>query len=131
MIHHEESVCGRDVTVTIDGKKLLQVRKAEVRKTAQLHRIRTCFSSEDVAVVRKNCRYKVFLEGIRFKKPFHNCNFADLDGFTLSFEADGSTILLSGCIWDDFLAAADQEQFSEHISATALNMTTIHQDKAD
>ncbi len=122
-IFDDECICGRDITITIDGKKLLQVDKAEIRKVSEIHRVRSCFVSEDIAHIRKNIAYKIILEGIRFRKPFENCNFADLDYFTLSMEADGRKITFSGCMWDDFYAAANKRNFSEHISATALRMT--------
>lgn len=123
-INSDECICARDVVITIDNKKLLQATKAEIRKKSGIHKIRSCFVSEDIAHVRENISYQVILEGIRFKKPFQNCNFADLDNFTVSLETDGKKITLSGCLWDDFLAAADKKAFTEHISATAIRMTT-------
>ena len=110
-IEYEECLCGRDVAVRIDGKQVF-------------HRIRSVFNSEDVGLVRTKVRYKVHLEGIRFRRPFTNFNFADLDNFTLSFEADGKRIVFRGCMWEDYLAAADSKSFSEHITVSALTMKT-------
>ena len=120
----EKCLCGRDVIIRIDGKQLLQVRKAQIRKLSELHSIRSFFNSEDIGQIRTKIRYKVNLEGVKFLRPFQNCNFADLDNFTLSFEADGRLIILSGCTWEDFIAAADSKSFSEHITVSALHMTT-------
>ena len=120
----DEVICGRDVTVMIDGKKLLQVESVEVRKKSDLHAIRSCFVSDDIALIRTRSSYKATLKGLRFKKPFENCSFADLDHFTMEIEADGKKIILSGCMWDDFYAAADKKLFREQISVTALKMKT-------
>ncbi len=123
-IEYEECLCGRDVAVRIDGKQVFQVKRAEVKKSSEIHRIRSVFNSEDVGLVRTKVRYKVHLEGIRFRRPFTNFNFADLDNFTLSFEADGKRIVFRGCMWEDYLAAADSKSFSEHITVSALTMKT-------
>ena len=124
VINSEKCICGRDIDIRIDGKKLLQVRKAQIKKISEIHRIRSLFSSEDIGQVRTKVRYKITLEGIRFMRPFQNCNFADLDNFTLAFETDGKRIICSGCMWEDFSAAADSRNFSEHITVSALHMNT-------
>ena len=123
-IYSDECICGRDIIVSIDEKKLLQAESVSIRKKADIHRVRSCFHSEDIAHIRNGTVYRVTLEGIRFMRPFQNCNFADLDNFTMSMEADGRKIILSGCLWDDFSAAADKSAFREHISAVALNIKT-------
>ncbi len=80
--------------------------------------------SEDTGIVRTKIRYKITLENILFRKPFVNCNFSDMDNFTLTFETDGTRIICRGCMWEDIEAAADSKSFSEHISISALNMNT-------
>lgn len=120
----DEILCGRDVTIRIDGKKLLQAESAEIRRLSEIHAVRSCFVSDDMAHIRRKSSYKVNLTGIRFKKPFENMSFADLDNFMMEMELDGMKITLCGCMWDDFLAAADRNKFREHISAAALRMKT-------
>ena len=115
-------LCGRDVNITIDGKPLLQAESAQVRRIGELHAVRSCFVSEDIAIIRSREHYKASFVGIRFRKPFENLNLADLDNFTMVIELDGRRVTLSGCMWDDFLAAADREKFREHMSITALRM---------
>ncbi len=117
-------ICGRDAVIYIDGKRLMQADKAEIRRSSQLHAVRTVFCSDDNAHVRIRKTYKATLEGLRFLKPFENLSFADLDNFTMTMEIDGKTIRLSGCMWDDFLAAADKKLFRERISILAMNMET-------
>ena len=56
-------------------------------------------------------------------QPFENLSFADLDNFTVRAVLDNRAVVLSGCMWDDFIAAADQKSFREHISAVALRLT--------
>ncbi len=120
----DEVICGRDVTILIDGKKLLQAESVEIRKKSDIHAVRSCFVSDDVALLRTRSSYKATLKGLRFKKPFENCSFADLDNFTLELETDGKKIILIGCMWDDFFAAADKKLFREQISISALRMKT-------
>lgn len=86
--------------------------------------MRSCFVSEDIAHIRKSGSYKANMMGLRFKKPFENCFFADLDNFTLSVHIDGKAYTLTGCMWDDFYAAADREKFREYISVIAMDMRT-------
>lgn len=117
-------LCGRDVCIYINGQRLLQAESAELRKRSDLHRVRACFCSGDVAHVEGRREYKLNLVGVRFCRPFENCNFYDLDNFTVELELDGLRMILEGCMFDDFRAAADKELFREHISITALNMTT-------
>lgn len=119
-----EMICGRDAEIKIDGKAVLQAEKIEIRRSCELHAVRSVFVSEDIAHIRQKPCYKANLTGVRFRKPFENLCFADLDNFTLSAEIDGSIITLTGCMWDDFLAAADRTKFREHISVTALGMET-------
>ena len=58
----------------------------------------------------------------RFRQPFTNYNFYDLDNFTVSFQLDGEAFLLQGCMWDDFRWVTDKAEFREHISIAALKM---------
>ena len=106
----------------------MQAKKLEIRRLSEVKEVRTCFSARPSALCRKNISYKVMLEGIRFLKPFANCNFADLDNFTLEASVDGRKISLFGCMWEDFLAAADEKSFCEHISARAVRMITEETD---
>ena len=39
-------------------------------------------------------------------------------------EEDGKRIVFRGCMWEDYLAAADSKSFSEHITVSALTMKT-------
>ncbi len=118
------ALCGRDVIISINGKRLLQAESAELRNISELHRIRSCFCSDDIAHTAGRREYKLNLVGIRFRQPFENCNFYDLDNFTVTIELDGLRITLEGCMWDDFKAVAKSESFREHISITALRMRT-------
>lgn len=118
----KELVCGRDVVITIDGKKLLQAEKAELRRRSELHRVRCCFSSEDAAHIENRAEYKLNLTGVRFRQPFENCNFYDLDNFAAVVQIGSETIYLDGCEWDDYRWMADRSQFREHISIAALRM---------
>lgn len=115
---------GRDVDIAINGQPLLQAEKAELQKRSELHRIRACFRSENAGLVEGKREYKLNLVGVRFCRPFENCNFYDLDHFTVVLRLDGLKITLEGCLFDDFRAVADQNSFREHISMTALRMTT-------
>ena len=112
------------MVIVINGNRVMQAKKLEIRRFSEVKEVRQCFFSEPAALIRKNVSYKVTLEGIRFLRPFRNCNFADLDNFTLYTSADGRRISLYGCMWEDFLAAADEKSFSEHITARAVRMET-------
>lgn len=118
------ALCARDVCIFINGHRLLQAESAELRKRSELHRVRACFCSGDVAHLEGRREYKLTLVGVRFLRPFENCNYYDLDNFTVVLELDRLRITLEGCMFDDFRAAAEKELFREHISITALNMTT-------
>ena len=118
------ALCGRDVVISINGRKLLQAESAELRNISEMHRIRSCFCSDDVAYVAGKSEYKLNLVGLKFRQPFENCNFYDLDDFTVTIELDGTNITLEGCVWDDFKAVAKPESFREHISIIALRMRT-------
>ena len=111
--NYEKCICARDVVIVINGNRVMQAKKLEIRRFSEVKEVRQCFFSEPAALIRKNVSYKVMLEGIRFLRPFRNCNFADLDNFTFY-----------GCMWEDFLAAADEKSFSEHITARAVRMET-------
>ena len=118
------SLCGRDVCIRINGKKLLQAESAELIRASRLHRIRSCFCNDDAALIEGKREYKLHLTGIRFEAPFENCNFYDLDNFTVQVEFGDVSVRLEGCLWDDFKAVADKERFREHISISALRMKT-------
>ncbi len=118
------TLCGRDVSITINGRRLLQAESAELRKKTELHRVRSCFCSNDLALIEGKREYKLNLVGIRFEAPFENCNFFDLDQFTVKVVFGNIEVTLEGCLWDDFKAAADKERFREHISISALRMRT-------
>ncbi len=121
-MEEKELVCGRDVVIFIDGKKLLQAEKAELRRRSELHRVRCCFSSEDAAHIESRAEYKLNLTGVRFRQPFENCNFFDLDNFAVSVQLGKEAIRLEGCEWDDYRWMTDRAQFREHISIAALRM---------
>lgn len=116
------SISGRDVRIFIDGKEIITAEKAEVRKTSEIYSVRSCFCSEDKALIRKKSRYKANIMGLKLKSPFENNNFADMDNFEMQMKFDSITLKLHGCMWDDFLAAADMKKFCEHISVIALKM---------
>ena len=117
-------VSGRDVCISINGRRLLQAESAILHRISDIHRVRTCFYSGDVAHIEGRREYKLNLVGVRFRQPFENCNYYDLDYFSAEVEIDGMKIILEGCLWDDFKAVADRESFREHISITALKMRT-------
>lgn len=119
-----EIISARNVSIRIDGVLLLQAESLEIRRSCELHPVRSVFVSDDIAFIRRNRRIKINLVGLRFRQPFENMNFADLDDFTMTVETEGRRIVLSGCMWDDFLAAADKEKFRERISVIALSMET-------
>lgn len=122
------TLCGRDVFISINGRRLLQAESAELRKTSELHRIRSCFCNDNTALIEGKREYKLCLTGIRFEAPFENCNFYDLDHFTVRISFGDVLIRLEGCLWDDFRAVADKEKFREHISISALRMITEEQE---
>ncbi len=123
------SVCGRDVAIIINGTDFLQAERAELRKTSELHGIRACFCSDDAARVRGRSEYKLNLRGLRLKAPFENLNIYDLDDFEVRIRIDDTWFELSGCMWDDFTATADQTKFREYISITALTMHTTRNEQ--
>ena len=125
----KELVCGRDVDITIDGKRLLQAEKAELKNISELHRVRSCFCGDDMGYAVRRREYKLSLTGVRFRKPFENCNFYDLDNFTVELLLDGENIILEGCMWDDYMWTADKAQFREHISISALRMRKEEQNE--
>ena len=118
------TVSGRDVSVEIDGKKLLQAESAELRQSVALHRIRTCFCSDDKAYMKGRKDYKLHLVGVRFLQPFENCNFADIDDFEVTVTLDGFVYRLKHCCWDDYAFVINKERMREHISVVALAMET-------
>ena len=121
-MEEERALCGRDAVIYINGHQLLQAQTAELRQKVELHPVRTCFHSEDAAHIPKQYRYVLHLTGIRLKSPFENCNFYDLDYFTVRLCWGDVDLRLEGCCWDDFQAVVRPEQFREHISITALRM---------
>lgn len=119
-----EIICGRDVEITIDHKKLLQAESVEISRSSKLHAVRSCFVDEDIALIRGRTVCKANISGLRFRKPFENLSFADLDNFTMEMNIGDKKIILHGCMWDDFIAAADREKFRERISVVARSMET-------
>ena len=117
-----ETINGRDVCVSIDGKQVFQAEKAEVSTICDIHSVRSCFCNDDIAHIRGKKVYKASLTALKFKKPFENFNFYDLDNFTLMLEFDGTKITLDGCMWNDIYSVADRERFKENIGLTALGM---------
>ncbi len=124
-------ISGRNVAVRIDGKDVFNVQSIEIRKKSVIHKIRSVFRNDDAALLRVNSSYKASMTGIRFLRPFENCNFCDLDNFTLETEIDGRRFILEGCLWDDYSAAADKNSFSEHISVAAAEMRTEDDNEGD
>lgn len=125
----KDLLCGRDVDITIDGRKLLQAEKAELKVTSELYRVRSCFCSEDKGYAERRREHKLSLTGVRFRQPFENCNFYDLDNFTVTLQLDGQTITLEGCMWEDYMWTAEKERFREHISIIALRMRREEQNE--
>ncbi len=122
-MNEQAALCGRDVNISINGQPLLQAEMAELRKRSEIHRVRSCFCGADAAHLEGKREYKLNLVGVRFRRPFENCNYYDLDHFTVVLWMDGLRITLEGCLFDDFKVLADKERFREHISITALRMT--------
>ena len=118
------ALCGRDAAVYIDGRRLMQAEKAVLRVKGSIHRVRSCFCFEDAAHVTKSRVYRLELTEVRFLQPFENCNFYDLDNFTVTLVLDGKRVVLTGCVWDDFEWLADSSRFRERVSITALGMKT-------
>ncbi len=116
------AVCGRDVRICINGSPFLQAEKAEIRQSVRLHPIRSCFCNEDMAVVKTASGYKAVLTNLCFLRPFENCNFHDLDNFTVTLQWDDQQISLLHCFWNEFALTADKERFRESITLTALQM---------
>ena len=117
-----KTICGRDVRIFINGRQLLQAENAEVREFMHIHKIRTCFSNSDFAHIKGRSEYKAIFSNLIFIRPFENCNFHDLENFTVGIEFDDTKITLSNCLWNDFALTADKEKFREHITLTALDM---------
>ena len=67
----------------------------------------------------------------RVTKISENCNFYDLDNFTVMLRLDGLKITLEGCRWDDFSSVAEKDRFREHISITALDMKREEEHEGD
>ncbi len=126
-----ETLCGRDVCIAINGRQLLQAESAQLWQSAEVHRVRTCFFNGDVAHLEGKTEYKLNLVGVRFRRPFENCNFYDLDQFSVELVMDGLKMTLGGCRWDDFRAVADPDKFREHISIVALTMNTEEQNEGN
>lgn len=122
------ALSGRDVSILINGRPLLQAESVLLRSSTLLHSVRSCFNSSDIAHIKGKREYKLNLTGIRFRRPFENCNFCDLDNFTVEVVLEGLHLTLRNCLWDDFQAAADKNRFREHISITAL---TLEKEEAD
>lgn len=117
-----KSISGRDVCVYINGRQLLQAENAEVREISQLHKVRTCFLNSDLAHIKTKPEYKLILSNMKFRQPFENLNFHDLDNFMVVLTFDDTRITLSNCFWNDFNLTADKEKFRECITLTALDM---------
>ncbi len=125
------TLCGRDVRIDINGRPLLQAQTAELHQKVTLHPIRCCFHSEDMAHIVERRHYQLHLTGIRMLHPFENCNFYDLDHFTVRVCFAETAFRLDNCRWDDFLAVVHPEQFREHISITALRLTKEEENEGD
>lgn len=121
-MNDKTALCGRDVVIYIDGKRLMQAEKAELRYVRELHRVRSCFQGENAALASGRTEYKLNLTGVRFRAPFENCNFYDTDNFTAELELDGEKTVLEGCRWDELSALCEKEKLREHISILALKM---------
>ncbi len=116
------ALCGRDAVINIDGRHFMQAEKAELRCSRELHSVRSCFQSEDAALASGRTGYKLNLTGVRFRQPFENCNFYDMDNFTAELVLDGERTVLEGCRWDELSAVAEKDRLREHISILALRM---------
>ena len=118
------ALSGRDAVVYIDGRRSFQTEKAVLRVKNRIHRVRSCFCGDDAAFVTTGREYCLELTNVRFLQPFENCNFYDLDNFTVTLVLDGKSIVLTGCVWDDFEWNTDSGRFREKVSITALRMRT-------
>ena len=121
-MNEKTALCGRDAVIYIDGKRFMQAEKAELRCSRELHRVRSCFQSGNAALAAGRTEYKLNLTGVRFRQPFENCNFFDMDNFTAELVLDGERTVLEGCRWDELSALAEKERLREHISILALRM---------
>ena len=110
------------MSIYINGRQLLQAQTAELHQRVTLHPVRSCFHSEDIAHIPEQYHYQLHLTGVRMLHPFENCNFYDLDQFTVRLCLAETVFRLENCRWDDFRAVAHPEQFREHISITALKL---------
>lgn len=119
-----EVISGRDVNISIDSRQLLQAESVEIQALSNIHNVRACFCNDDVAHIKGKREYKVTFTGLKFKQPFENCNFYDLDNFTVVIAYDNMRITLKGCMWNDFLVTANKAKFREKISITALTINT-------
>lgn len=117
-----QAISGRDVKISIDGKQILQAESAEIRVVSDIHKVRTCFCNDDNTHIRGKKEYKAVFTGLKFKKPFENFNFYDLDNFTTVIAYENVKITLKGCIWSDLLISANKAGFRERIGITALRM---------
>ncbi len=116
------AVSARDVCVSINGKKLLQAESVQLKQTVGIHSIRSCFCSDDKAHIKYRPQYKLNLTGLTFLRPFENCNYSDLDDFSVTVEIDGVLYHLLHCMWDDYQFTVHQQAMKEHISIIALRM---------
>ena len=117
-----ETINGRDVCISIDGKQVFQAEKVEINTLCDIHSVRSCVCNDDIAHIKGRKIYKASMTALKFKKPFENCNFYDLDNFTVTMEIDGAKITLTGCVWNEIFSSADKERFREKVSLTALRM---------
>lgn len=115
-------ISGRDIYVYINGKQILQAESMEIHTLSDIHKIRACFCNDDVAHIKTKNEYKVVFKNLKLKQPFENCNFYDLDNFTVTVMYGSTKITVDGCMWSDFLAVTDKSQFRESISITGLRM---------
>ena len=119
-----KTVSARDVDIIINGRKLFSVEYAELCEKTVIHRVRSVFTREDKAHVKKSREYKLNLRGLVPLYPNRSHNFSDLDNFTVSFCVDNMEYTLLGCMWDDYRFVSDREKFEEHISIAALGLRT-------
>ena len=121
-MNEKTALCGRDAVICIDGRKLMQAEKAELRCIRELHRVRSCFQSGNSALAAGKTEYKLNLTGVRFSSPFENCNYYDMDNFTAELVLDGESIVLEGCRWDELSVLVGKDRLREHISILALRL---------
>lgn len=118
-----QTISGRDVRIFIDDRELFTAEKAEIRKLSEFHSVRSCFCSDDTAMIRQKSRFKANFQSLRLKNDNLNINFFDLDNFNMKLLFDGNMIKLSHCMWQDFAAVAELRKFCEYISVSALDMS--------